>query len=246
MNTITTKTQKATKTKTAKKVKKIDSKSKYLAQVITAENVQTIGEQTAQKALKTIYNKSADKFILSLINDLTNDLHNVKNDSAKTFSNGYDIAQTAICFYCQYIGKKLSAKANNGETDKDGNPIDIYRACLRTINRYILNNKNKVFKTVYLQDIDENGEHLAYIELPKSWDMPTITDYKQVTQAIENMRLSVTEKKILSARLRGYGNKSIAKKLCLSLSSVKTYLRRIQAKAIAIGISPQTINNMTA
>ena len=233
-----------TKKNTATTTTSDNKKNAYLSQVITADNVQMLGEHTAKKALKTIYNRSQDDFIRRLINDFNRDMYNAKNNIAENFSNAYDIAQTAICFYCEYLGQPLNATANNGEVDKEKKPIDIYRACLRKINRYILENKNKVYKTVYLQDIDENGEHLEYIAIPQKWDMPTITDYQGVINAIEQMKLSATEKKILYARLRGFGYDTIAKKLSIAKGTVQTYIKRIQAKATAINLTPQAIRQL--
>ena len=251
-------------------MKKTATKTAYLSQVITASNLQELATQTAKKALTTIYtgkrnltdgqvklNGNYDKTIAKMIQGIRQDHHNIKT-AGENITDGSDIVQTACLFYCEYIGHKLNSNANNGETTKDGKPIDIYRACLRTVNRYILQAKNRVYKTLYLQDIDENGEYTEYLQVPLKWDMgttitvnkktstitetntATINDLKTVTQIIKNMNLSVTENKILSARLRGYGYKTIAKKLSLSLSSVKTYLQRIQKKATAQNLNPQT------
>lgn len=218
-----------------------DKKAEYLSQIITCENIQKLGEQTAQKALKTIHRKSQDKYIYNLIKELASDLKNATHDIDYTFSNAFDLVQIATCFYCEYMGQPLNATANNGELDKNKQPIDIYRACLRNLNRYIMANKSKVYKTLYLQDIDENGE---YLEIPQKWDMPTITDFKKVKTAIDNLKLSATEYKVLSARLRGYGYKVIAKKLSISHDNVKTYCKRIQAKAIKIDIMPKAIRKL--
>ena len=223
----------------------LTKKAEYLTQIITTANVQTLGEQTAHKALKTIYKKSLDEYIGQLLRDYKTDIHKAKQSIEYTFSNGYDLAQLATCFYCQYIGQPLNATANNGELDKQKQPIDIYRACMRTINRYIMQAKNKVYKTLYLQDIDENGELGEYIQIPHKWDIGTkasgiqthtITDLNKVTQAIKSMNLSATENKILACRLRGYGYDTIAKKMSISKSSVQTYIKRIRTKATAIDL----------
>ena len=232
-----------------------DKKLAYLSQVITFDNVQALGEHTASKALKTIHRKSQDKYIYILIKDLQTDLHKAKRDIEYTYSNAFDIVQLATCFYLQYVGQPLNATANNGELDKDGNPIDILRACYRTVNRYIMAHKNKVYKTLYLQDIDENGKLGEYIAIPHLWDIGTkangeqthtIQDLNDIKNLFDNLNLSVTENKVLSARLRGFGYDIIAKKLGISKGTVQTYIKRIQAKAIAINLTPQAIRQARA
>ena len=90
--------------------------------IITAENVQTIGERIAIRALKTCYQKGGQPFIYSLYCGLVADITENKKTGAP-LSDGYDIAQTACAYLCEYIGKGLHDKTADGQTDKDGNPV---------------------------------------------------------------------------------------------------------------------------
>lgn len=54
---------------------------------------------------------------------------------------------------------------------------------------------------------------------------------------IEALNLSKRERAVLTYRMRGYGNKAIATRLNITLSSVKTLRRRIMAKAEAVGLA---------
>ena len=107
------------------------------AEIITADNVQTMGERIAVRALKTCYQKGGQPFIYALYCGLVADITENKK-AGLPLSDGYDIAQTASAFLCEYIGKTLQDTTTDGQTDKDGQPVTILRACFRAVNRYIM------------------------------------------------------------------------------------------------------------
>lgn len=189
--------------------------------IITAENVITIGERIAIKALKTNLSAggnpdTAEKnradgkpiasgnfnFLYSLYAGLCADVHARQAGTVETFSDGYDIAQTASAFLCAYIGKRLSDTADNGETDKNGNPVTILRATFRAVNRYIMGERRREYKRAYVDITDANGA-TTYAEIPAEWDMPTETDFKRVNEIIAGMNLTDRQAQILRYRLRG-------------------------------------------
>ena len=203
--------------------------------LITADNVQTLGEIVAVRALKTNYQKSGMPFIYSLYCGLIADITENKKTGAP-LSDGYDIAQTACAFLCAHIGEMTTDKMTDGQTDKNGNPVDIWRACFRAVNQYINGEKQREYKRAYVDEIDENGERLFY-EIPEFWDMPTATDYKAVTAKIAEMKLSMNEKRVLTYRLRGVSLEGIAHIIGADKRNVTTYLQRIRAKAQKIGLT---------
>ena len=193
--------------------------------LITAENVKTTGERIAIKALKTVYAKSGHAFILRLYNGLIADIN---DKTAKTLSNGYDVASVASAFLCNYIGKSLDDTTD--EKDKDGNPATVLRSCFRAVNRYIMSERQKVYKCLYVDEINENGERLYY-ELPVEWDIDGATDYKTITAIIAALKLSVSEKRFLSYRLRGKSLANIAYIMGVAEGTAKKYQTRIREKA---------------
>ena len=205
------------------------------AEIITADNVQTMGERIAVRALKTCYQKGGQPFIYSLYCGLVADITENKKTGAP-LSDGYDIAQTACLFLCAYMGKTLQDKTADGQTDKDGNPVTILRACFRAVNRYIMGERQREYKRAYVDEIDENGNALFY-EIPDEWDIPTATDYKRVNELITALKLSQNEKRFLSYRLRGYSLDVIAQKMGIARGNVNTYRQRIKAKADKIGLT---------
>lgn len=205
------------------------------AEIITADNVQTMGERIAVRALKTCYQKGGQPFIYALYCGLVADITENKKTGAP-LSDGYDIAQTACAYLCEYIGKGLHDKTADGQTDKDGNPVTILRACFRAVNRYIMGERQHEYKRLYVDEIDEKGNALYY-EIPEFWDIPTATDYKTVTAKIAEMKLSMNEKRVLTYRLRGVSLEGIARIIGADKRNVTTYLQRIRTKAQKIGLT---------
>ena len=72
-----------------------------LSEIISFENVQQMGEMITLKTLRgycTYSRQNFEKLYISFIRDL-NRYHNPMH----TFSDAYDLAQTAICFLCEFI-----------------------------------------------------------------------------------------------------------------------------------------------
>lgn len=205
------------------------------AEIITADNVQTMGERIAVRALKTCYQKDGQPFIYSLYCGLIADITESKKTGAP-LSDGYDIAQTACLFLCAYMGKTLQDKTTDGQTDKDGQPVTILRACFRAVNRYIMGERQREYKRAYVDEIDEKGNALYY-EIPDFWDIPTATDYKTTTAKIAEMGLSMNEKRFLTYRLRGYSLDVIAQKMGVKRDTLNTYRKRLKDKAQKIGLT---------
>ena len=76
-------------------------------EIISPDNVMRIGERIACKVLKTVlahsYNNRLVRLYMGLVNDMA-DIHNPEH----IFSDGYDLAQEAMCFLCNYMGKPLN------------------------------------------------------------------------------------------------------------------------------------------
>lgn len=201
------------------------------AEIITAENVQTMGERFAVKALKTYYTKSGMPFVYSLYCGLIADItENLKTGAP--LSDGYDVAQTACGVLCGYIGKRLDDKSTDGQTDKNGNPITIKTAVFRAISKYVNGERQREYKRAYVDEIDENGERLFY-EIPDEWDIPTATDYKRVTQTISALNLTARQAQILRYRLRGLSLHQIADKMSIHRKTLQEHIKAIQRKYTA-------------
>ncbi len=201
------------------------------AEIITADNVQTMGERIAVRALKTCYQKGGQPFIYALYCGLVADITENKKTGAP-LSDGYDIAQTASAYLCEYIGKTLQDKTTDGQTDKDGQPVTILRACFRAVNRYIMGERQHDYKRVYVDEIDENGATLYY-EIPAEWDTPTATDYKHITAVIKALNLTSRQAQILRYRLSGKSIHQIADILKIHRKTLQEHVQALQRKYTA-------------
>ena len=228
--------------------------------IITADNVTAYGERIAVRALKTCITsgkgytaESAKKarengkninasgnfnFIYGLYTGLIADITARKNDTARPLSDGYDIAQTATAFLCDYIGKNINDPADTDEKNKDGTPASILRACFRAVNRYIMGERQREYKRVYVDEIDEKTGETLYYEIPEFYDIPTATDYKRVADLIGQLDLPQRQKQVLRYRLRGLSVNATAQKMGITKQAVQNLMRKLQAKAKAIGLAP--------
>ena len=120
------------------------SKGKYrnegelFAETISAENVKLMGEMIALQALRTVKKydlKVADKLYIGLIKDL----HHM-GEIDYIVSDGYDCAQTAMCFLYQFIGRTVHEIYGK---DKKGKVITIKLACYREVDRFIDSLRNR-------------------------------------------------------------------------------------------------------
>ena len=99
---------------------------------ISAENVKLMGEMIALQALRTVKKfdmKVTDRLYIGLIKDL----HHM-GEIDYIVSDGYDVAQTAICFLYQFVGRKASEIYGK---DKQGKEITIKLACYREVDHFI-------------------------------------------------------------------------------------------------------------
>ena len=113
---------------------KIIAKRQYILGddvVITEDNIKKIGELIALLTIRTVMCRSG-KDLYRLYDGLIKDC-NKSNDSLVEYSDGYDIAQTAMLFLCEHIGKRLGGNY----TTTRGNVISIKQACFRFTDRYL-------------------------------------------------------------------------------------------------------------
>ena len=112
------------------------SKGKYcnegelFSEPISAGNVKLMGEMIALQALRTVKKcdmKVADRLYIGLIKDL----HHM-GEIDYIVSDGYDCAQTAMCFLYQFIGRNVYDIYGK---DKKGKDITIKLACYREVDQ---------------------------------------------------------------------------------------------------------------
>ena len=101
--------------------------------VISQDNVQRIDELITLRALKMLCQFSQKAFV-NLYKGLLRDVYYPDVYPNHIFSDGYDILQSSICFLCEHMGKRTDTVIY---TDKEGNPVDIKRACFKIVNHQV-------------------------------------------------------------------------------------------------------------
>ena len=139
--------------------------------VISQDNVQRIGELITLRALKMLCQFSQKAFV-KLYKGLIQDIYYADECPNHTFSDGYDILQTAICFLCEHIGKRMDTVIY---TDKKGNLVDIKRACFKIVNhqvhRYTYN-----FNKFRSMDLPTEKEYVAPDALYEQQDYSVVDE----------------------------------------------------------------------
>lgn len=159
--------------------------------VISAENIQKMGEVIALTCIKTVIVR-AGKDLSHLYVRLIDDINHCKN-STRPFSDAHDIAQEAMLFLCEHIGKKLG----DGYTTKYGKTITIRSACFRHTDRYL----DKQY-TRHITNAVSLDERIAS-EPVKTLDDEQKNDYTAVDGLIAKMKLTAAEYETLCAYMAG-------------------------------------------
>ena len=159
--------------------------------VISAENIQKIGEVIALTCIKTVIVRSG-KDLHYLYKGLLRDMNRSKDDLLP-FSDAYDIAQEAMLFLCQHIGEMLGDIC----ITKYGKAITIRSACFRCADNYLEKQYTRhIINTVSLDErITAESETIL--------DDEQKNDYTVVDGLIAKMKLTAVEYETLCAYMAG-------------------------------------------
>lgn len=160
--------------------------------VISTENVQRMGEVIALCCIKTVIARSG-KDLHKLYADLLHDMNREKGDYSP-FSNAYDLAQEAMLFLCQHMGKRL----DDVYVTKTGRKITIKQACFRYTDRYL----NKQY-TRHMANTVSLDEKIA-TTLETMPDNEQKNDYTAFDGLISKMKLTAVEYETLSILMAGF------------------------------------------
>ena len=195
------------------------SKGKYrneeqlFAEPISNENVKLMGEMIALQALRTVKKydtKVADKMYIGLIKDL----HHM-SEIDYIVSDGYDVAQTAICFLYQFVGRKVSEIYGK---DRKGKELTIKLACYREVDRFIDSLRNRT---------DRRGTIVESIDFTDYKALPM--DYTKYDELVGALQLSVLELAILNCYMNGMVQSEVCAELGIGrgrINSRKASIRR--------------------
>lgn len=200
---------------------KIVAKRQYILDddvVITADNIKKIGELITLLTIRTVMCRSG-KDLYRLYDGLINDC-NKSNDSLAEYSDGYDIAQTAMLFLCEHIGKRLG---DNYVTTR-GNLISIKQACFRFTDRYL----DKQY-TRHLAHTTAINDSVASSHITFNGD-ESDNDYTAVDALIERMNLTQGEYDVLCAYMSGLTYLEVTRLLKVNRTTIWRRRMKMQEK----------------
>ena len=186
---------------------------------ISAQNVKLMGEMIALQALRTVKKfdmKVADRLYIGLIKDL----HHM-GEIDYIVSDGYDVAQTAICFLYQFAGRKATEICGK---DRQGNKISIKLACYREIDGELMRLRRKAEKTDYIDFTDYKALPMD----PVNCFEQEQTDYSKYDELVDALRLSALELAILNCYMNGMVQSEVCAELGIGRGTI--YHRKVSIR----------------
>ncbi len=195
---------------------KVGERTTGLEVIITKDNVKELGENIAICSMKHLL---PYRNIYKLYNGLIWDMHSLDNYE-RIITDGYDIAQEAIVYLCQFIGNKLGDMTEN----KYGKQITIKHGCASVVGNMIYKHY-KIFK---------NTTHICANDEVKTIEPFDETDieasHNRVEEIIVGMNLTKKQKITLDCYLKGMREGEIIKLLNVVHSTVWRSRRQLQKK----------------
>ena len=202
---------------------KYHNESELFKEVISADTVKLMGEMIALQALRTVKKfdmKVADRLYIGLIKDL----HHM-SEIDYIVSDGYDVAQTAICFLYQYAGRKASEICGK---DRKGKEITIKLACYREVDRFVDSLRNRSDRHGAIEYIDFTDYKAPPMDPVNCFEHEQ-TDYTKYDELVGALQLSALEFAILNCYMNGMRQAEVCAELCIGrgkINSRKASIRR--------------------
>ncbi len=193
---------------------KYANESELFSEPISEDNAKLMGEMIALQALRTVKKydfRIADKLYIGLIKDL----HHM-NEVGYIVSDGYDVAQTAICFLYQFVGH--TANEIYGK-DKKGKVITIKLACYREVDRFIDTLRNRPDSHKQVEYIDFT-DYKALPMDPVNCFEKEQTDYSKYDELVAALQLSALELAILNCYMNGMKQAEVCTELGIGRGTI--------------------------
>ena len=207
---------------------KYRNEGELFAEPISKDNVKLMGEMIALQALRTIKKydiRMADKCYIGLIKDL----HHM-NEIGYIVSDGYDVAQTAICFLYQFAGRKVSEMYGK---DRKGKEITIKLACYREVNRFIDILRNRPDRRGTIVESIDFTDYKALPADPVNCFEHEQTDYSKYDELIGVLQLSALELAILDCYMNGMVQSEVCAELGIGRGKINSRKASIQKRYYA-------------
>ena len=194
---------------------KYRNESNLFAEPISAENVKLMGEMIALQALRTV-KKFDMKIANKLYIDLIKDLHHM-GEIDYIVSDGYDVAQTAICFLYQFAGRKVSEIYGK---DKQGKEITIKLACYREVDHFINLLRNRPDRRGTVVESIDFTDYKALPMDPINCFEHEQTDYSKYDALLEALHITELELAILNCYMNGMRQSEVCAELNIGRGTI--------------------------
>ena len=156
--------------------------------------------------------KVADRLYIGLIKDL----HHM-SEIDYIVSDGYDVAQTAICFLYQFVGH--TANEIYGK-DKHGKEITIKLACYREVDHFINLLRNRTDRRGPVVESIDFTDYKALPMDPVNCFEKEQTDYSKYDELTETLQLSALELAILNCYMNGMVQSEVCAELGIGRGTI--------------------------
>ena len=189
--------------------------------VSTTENIVRMGEVLALCAVKFRIARIGSKGLHGIYQGLIHDIYRDKN-SSEPFSDGYDVAKTAMLFLCENMSKRLGDTIIN----RFGKKVTVKRECYHILDNYLFHEfVEPANLTVSLND--ETATKLT--TEPENEGMEE--DYAVVDNKIKQMHLTKAETtEVINCYMSGLGHCKIAAILGINRTTIRRRRERAYAK----------------
>lgn len=168
---------------------KYGDESELFAEPISQDDVKLMGEMIALQTLRTA--KRFDfKVADALYVDLIKDLHHMK-EIDYMISDAYDLAQTAMCFLYQFVGKNVYDVCCKDMKNKD---ISIKLACYREVDAELSKLRRKAQSTEYIDFTDYKALPMDPVDCFEKAEW----DYTKADEILNAMHLNTIETALLN------------------------------------------------
>ena len=198
---------------------KYRNEGELFAEVISAENVKLMGEMIALQSLRTHKKfdmKVADRLYIGLIKDL----HHM-GEIDYIVSDSYDVAQAAICFLYQFIGRTVHEIYGK---DKRGKEITIKLACYRELDSDLMRLRQKAERT---KSIDYTDYKALPMDPVNCFEQEQ-TDYSKYDELVGALKLSELEFAILNCYMNGMVQSEVCAELGIGRGTI--YHRKVSIR----------------
>ena len=200
---------------------KYKNEGELFEEIISDDNVKLMGEMIALQALRNVMPYDFE-VVSKLYNGLVKDLNRIKNIDY-TITDGYDYAQTAICFLYRFKGMFVSDIYGK---DKSGKYITIKTACFRKVDSELM----KFRKGIACNRQFELNHNKKDIPDPRDCFEDRTQDYEKADKLIKDMHLTESELETLNCCMNKMKRSEIAAELGITIHGVRYRKLRIRQK----------------